>query len=426
MRRPIYIFIIFLIILLLFAGGLVSYILFTTRGSSDITRFLLSDYVETESVNAQKVTGSLSQTLIFENIEFDNLAWLPPGSLLKIQRLELFLSSFSLEGLNAKIYNGRLNFPDSEAILFYGDCQNGAFDLTVYADTVSVGEALDLFAENALLERLSGTVRNIDIKVGGSFFEPELNGNFHLEDLARDGFSMTNCPGTLSLKLTDLKEGLKLYGHIVLAGGIISGPKTAIVNLQKSKILFNGDPKAPLLEFRGTSRVEDVKISLTLQGGFDNPDLKLASQPSFPQERLLTMLATGKSWSSAEGVINKGELSVDLAKDFLDYFVFSDPESKMMQQVGVRNLQIKYDDKTKGIGATKDITDKAAATYFIEQPQGKQETPTTTHRVGGEYKITESISIGAEKELKQDSKTGQALDKQQTDDKVTLKFKKEF
>ena len=78
------------------------------------------------------------------------------------------------------------------------------------------------------------------------------------------------------------------------------------------------------------------------------------------------------------------------------------------------------------MGVKKAITEKIDVSYEVEQSQAKEEGPTTTQKVGGEYKITEGISIGVEKELKQESKADQAQDKQKPDDKVILKLKKEF
>lgn len=417
---------VFFTIFILLLIGLAYYFIFTTNGSKVITQFLLSDYVETKTVDAKNTSGSLFNTFVCQDIEFHDLEWLPKGNSLKIQRLEISLTSFSPRGLSGKINNGRLQFPGSDAMLFYGDYQDGNLNITVYSSIMDVRDTLDLFAESALLENVSGIIRNVDMKITGYFLEPELNGTFYIERLDRDGFSMTNCPGTVRLKLNDIKDELKAYGQITLINGIVSGQKTAAINLLESKILFDGSLESPTFDFKGTSQVENVKIEIALKGTLEAPDLKISSKPPMTQERLVIMLATDKSWNSVEAALSKGELSVDLAKDFLDYFIFSGSGNKTMQQLGVRDVQIKYDNKSKGIGATKDITDKVSGSYSIEQPQGKQDQPSATQKLGGEYKINDAISIGAERELKPDNKTAETQNQQQPEDKVMLKFKKEF
>ncbi|MFH1678204.1 MAG: translocation/assembly module TamB domain-containing protein [Candidatus Omnitrophota bacterium] len=419
-------FLIAIATLVFISAGLACYFFFTTGGSSFITRAVLSNYVDSESLDIKKIDGSLSQTLIFEDIEFDDLKWLPAGSKLKIQKLQVYLASLSVGGLEVNIHNGRLNLPGSEAIFFYGNYQNSTLDLSVYSNAVAVRETLDLFTESQGLKNLSGVLSKIDINIKGSFLEPELNGEFYVDRLLREDFTMTSCPVSVSLQLRDIKEGLKLYGQILLKSAVVFGPKTAAINLQESKIFFNGVPMNPSFDLKGTSKVGDTKINIALKGAIDKPDLRLTSQPAMPEEWLLVMLATNKTWKGAGEAISKGELSADLAKDFLDYFLFSGSGNKIAQKFGLTGISIKYDGQAKGIGATKDISDKASASYSIEQPQSKEENSAATHKLGAEYKITESISVGVKKELKNSDKLEQTQDKPKPDDEIMLKFKKEF
>jgi len=424
--RIIFLFITFAIIAILLAGGGIYYIAFTTKGSDSVIRPLLSRYVETESTSIKKTTGNLSEALIYQDIEFRDPKWLPQGNLLKIQRLEIALNSFSLEGLNIKIHNGKLKFSGSDAILFYGEYQNRILNITVYSKEISVRDVLDLFSETAALKKVSGTLGDVDINIKGPLFDPEIYGSFNVEKLTRNGFSMTNCPGEVKLQLKDIKDDLKLNGQILLKSGVISGPKTAVINLKESKILFAGEPKKPMLDIKGLATVENININIILKGTFDRPELTLSCKPSMDQDRLLLMVATNKTWQSVETAVSKQKLSADVVKDFLDYFIFSGSGNRIAERYGIRDILVKYDKTTVGIGATKDISEKAAISYSVEQPQQKTETPITSHKIGGEYKITENVIVGAEKGLKQNSKTGQIQDKEQTDDKITMKFKKEF
>ena len=387
---------------------------------------MLSKYLESKDIDIKKADGNLLQTLTYKDILIENLEFLPKDSILRIKKIDISLMPLNISRLTVKIHNGMLMMPNFDAILFYGSFQEGGFDMNVYSKNVGVREVLGLFARNSDIEKISGTISGLDAYIKGTFLEPELTGTFAIDKLTRDGFSITSSPCSFNLHLKDTKDELKLFGSISLNSGVISGPKTTLINMQESKIIFNGIPQKPSLDFKGTSTIEGIKINIVLKGTMDTPDLKLTSVPSLPQEQLLVMLVTGKSWKAAQVSLSKGQISPELAKDFIEYYIFSGLGDKIAQQFGLTNLTLKYDNQSKGIGVEKTITDKVKAIYIIEQPQVKGEQPAAVQKVGGEYKITESISIEAEKEIKQNNKSDETQQKSNSDDKAFLKYKKDF
>jgi hypothetical protein len=93
----------------------------------------------------------------------------------------------------------------------------------------------------------------------------------------------------------------------------------------------------------------------------------------------------------------------------------------------VSDLSVTFEQEKKGVGVKKAVTEKMDATYSVEQTQQKEGEAATKQKVGGEYKITDSIIVGAEKELKREGKESDAAENATpADDKVFLKFKKEF
>ncbi|MFH1902307.1 MAG: translocation/assembly module TamB domain-containing protein [Candidatus Omnitrophota bacterium] len=402
------------------------YFFFTTKGSSSIAEVALSKYLESEDIDIKKVEGNLARTLSYENIIFEDLKFLPEGSILKIQKLDISLTSLNFSGLTVKIHNGTLRMPNFDTILFYGLFEEGGLDINVYSKNVGVREVFDLFARSSDLKKISGLINDLDVYIKGTFLEPELTGTFKIDKLIQNEFSIINSPCSFNLRLKDLKDELKLFGSVSLNSGVISGSKTALINMQESKIIFNGVLKKPSLDLKGTSIVEGIKINVTLKGTFEKPGLKLASDPPRPQERLLIMLVTGKSWKGAEGSLSKGQLSVDLAKDFIDYFFFAGAGSKLAKRLGISDFSVTFEKDKKGVGIKKVVSGKMDVNYAVEQSQEKEGKAAVTQKVGGEYKITDSVSIGVEKELKQDNRTDQIQENQKTDDKVILKYKKEF
>ncbi|MFH1507166.1 MAG: translocation/assembly module TamB domain-containing protein [Candidatus Omnitrophota bacterium] len=404
------------------------YFFFTTRGSSSIAKFALSKYTASEKINIKGVDGNLSQTLSFKDIIFEDLEFLPQGSIVKINKLDLSFASFNPPEIKVNIHNGALRMPSFNTIIFNGSYQQGSLEINVYSKNVGVRETLDLFTQSSDLKKISGMISDLDVYVKGSFLKPQLTGEFQIRELSRNGFSITNCPGRLDLQLNDIKEELKIFGTIFLSSGIVTGPKGTSLNLQECMIIFNGNPKKPSFDLRGASTVEGTKINIALKGTLEKPELKLTSEPSLPQGQLLVMLATGKAWKGTGKSISSGQLSPDLAADFIDYFAFGGMGSKIAKQLGISEISLKFDKETKGVGLKKEITNKAGVTYGVEQTQTKEKDTSVTQKVGGEYKVTDTISVGAEREFKQDDKTKQTedQDKLQTEDKVLLKFKKEF
>ncbi|MBU1147745.1 MAG: translocation/assembly module TamB, partial [Candidatus Omnitrophica bacterium] len=173
------------------------------------------------------------------------------------------------------------------------------------------------------------------------------------------------------------------------------------------------------------SNVEGIKINIALKGAMKEPDIKLSSEPSFPKERLLLMLATNKSWKMTEGALVKGQMSPDVAKDFLDYFLFAGSGGRLAQYFGLKDVTFQLNGKTKGAGVKKDVTNNLDVRYAIEKEEAKEKNGSTVQKLGSEYKFTDTIAVDAERELKQE-KANEEQDKATSDDRVLLKYKKSF
>lgn len=426
-KKPLLIFVAVITGVIFLLSAALFYLVGTTKGSQFLTRFGLSRYVEPEEINIQETKGSLLRGITFKNIEFRDVKGFPPGSIIKIQTLEVVVTSLGLEGITAKVTNGRLKLPSSDPILFYGKYEQGLLNLNVYTKRADVRAILDAFPEGDALKKLSGTVSDFDVYIKGTLFQPMIKGMFTVETLYRKGFSMKDCPVVFEVNLKDIKDNLKVYGEITLKKGTVSGRKTAKVELRESKIFFSGNPTIPSLDVKGTSYVEKTTINIVLRGTMEAPEIKLTSEPPKTETQLLLMLATGRSWKSAEGTLRTGKLSPDIVSDFVDYFVFAGRGSKVAQHLGVSELSLIYDEQKKGIAVKKTLSDKVEASYGIEQAQQKKEQKaTTTHKVGGEVKATESISVGVEREVQQDESKDTQGTELQTKDKIYLKYKKEF
>lgn len=337
-----------------------------------------------------------------------------------------------LREIQINIYNGRLKLPFSDTILFYGDYNNTKLDLKLYSKRVSAREIIDLFTRRQVLSTLSGVFKDVNIRIAGTLSKLAAEGSFYIENIIKERFSMTDCPGSILMYCDNLIDAAQLNGEIVLQGGLVSGGKTAQIKLGSSKIVFTGDLKRPKLNIRGSAKVADVAISMVLQGTVDKPKLSLSSNPVLTQELLLVMLATGRAWGGTQESLESGRMSADLIKDFVDYFLLAGTGSKIARHFGISDISLFYSNETKTMGLTTSLSDRLKVGYEVEPPQEDKNGSenTTMHTVKGEVKITDTISVNAEKQLNQ-TKTQQQLEQEQQpleegEEKVYLKFKKQF
>jgi len=424
----------FLIILtstLLVVICIIAYFLFyTSKGAESVARFVLFYATQSYNISIGKIQGSLMTKASLYDIDITNPNKLPDKAEVKIQRLDIYLQRFILRDIVLNIYNGRLSLPFSDPILFYGGYKERKLDLTLYSKRVSTREIIDLFTRRPVLSTLGGVFRDVNMHIAGTASGLVAEGGFYIEKITKERFSLVDCPGSLLMYCDNLFAAITLNGEIVLKKGVASGGNTAQIELAKSKIIFEGDPKQPKLNIRGKAKVAGVLINIALQGTLDKPDLVLSSMPVVNQELLLVMLATGRGWSGAKTSLETGTISPDLIKDFVDYFLLGGKGNKIARRFGISDISLFYDKQTKGMGVTTSIVDKVKVGYEVEPSKPEAGENVTKQTVTGELKVTDTISVNAEKEINQPA-GAQPLDQQQQkteegEEKLYLKFKKQF
>jgi autotransporter translocation and assembly factor TamB len=198
------------------------------------------------------------------------------------------------------------------------------------------------------------------------------------------------------------------------------------MHLSESSVVFSGDPAQPALDLQGRCKVGATEIIATLRGTLRKPDLTLRSEPPRPKELLLYMLATGDSWEGAEIALSEGKIPVDVARDLIDHLFFGGRGRKVAAFLGIKNVSLTYIKGTQGIEVKKAITDKLSVRYGFTPAQAAAVSSSPTQTVGGEYSVTKSLSVGAEREVtQQDAASASGTDTPPAD-KVYLKFEKQF
>jgi hypothetical protein len=402
------------------------YLFFTLDGSEALATFILGKYLQTKNISFEKAEGTLKTKLSLYNVLIENAQKLPPGAVIKVQRIDFSLKELRLRLLSIVVYNGRLKLPFSDTILFYGNYAKQILDLNIYSKKVSAREIIDLFTSKQLLSTMSGVFSDVNLHITGKRKALAMEGKFFIDKIIKGNFSITGCQGSVMMYCDDLFEAMALNGEIVFNSGTAAGHNTAVISLEDSKIVFESDPKRPKFNIRGRAIVEGVKINAVLQGTADSPNLRLSSYPPLTQDLLLVMLATGRSWGTPSQGFGQDKLSADLVRDFVDYFIFAGKGTAIARQLGFSDISLTYNRQTKGVGVKTSIADKVQVSYEVEPTQSGAIEGNATQTVGGQLKITDTVSVAAEKELKQQSSEENVNKNPNEEDKVYLQFKKQF
>lgn len=413
------------IFILLLSG--ISFILFTTKGIETLLTSVLSRHAEKENIEYFGLEGTLVQGVTFDNIELKNLKDFPEGTVLQIQRLFVNLTSIGIDGLEVEIENGRLRLPDSETIVINGILKNELLDFNVFSNGLIVESLLEYFPSvRSSAFKVTGSVSSIDLFIKGDYLNPAVTGSFVIDHVNYKGILLSEAEGDLDLILSDLNDDIQLKGEVSVRSGMVKSKRT-IVRLDKSKVFFSGPPTNPGFNLKGESKIEKIKINIELKGTLEKPDLILTSEPSLPKEKIMLMLATGKSWKGAEESLQQGVFTTSLTKDFIDYFIFAGKGNKFAEKFGLSELSINFDKEKSGIAVKKTLTEAFGVGYGVEQTKENGQVKDVTQKLEGEINVTNKLSVGVEREIKQ-TLPSEVLSEPvvENNDKVLLKYKKSF
>ncbi|MEO6054962.1 MAG: translocation/assembly module TamB domain-containing protein [Chthoniobacterales bacterium] len=249
--------------------------------------------------------------------------------------------------------NGLITFEDDQANLrrFVGNIGGGKFDVTGNADFKDVSNihyGLQLRAEKILLARDPNLKlrANIDLSAAGNTRSGAVNGSIRIVDsrIAKRLevtpliFADTEAKAfpahlagrigapfalwTLDLMINNETPLLMADGEItpkIRIGGTLGNPLPegeiilnnfnvflpfSTLNIQEGHIYFNpANPGIPILDIRGTSRIQDYELHAQAFGPLTDRNLIIRSSPPLSQEALFILLSTGVAPSSGSGAV---------------------------------------------------------------------------------------------------------------------------
>jgi hypothetical protein len=402
----------------------------TTLGAKFFTQMSLEQFFNDQDILIEDISGTMHDEVYYTDIEVKNLPYLPTESVLKIKAASVSFTAFNLQGVNARIEQARLFLPSSDPVLIHGEILTGLLSVNIFSNYVSFKDVESFYSWNGFSKSLGGDFGPVDIFGSGSLSRPRLTGKIFVHKLANRMARMNESHVSFDLEFQDAFAGNPaMTGIVRIHDGTIIAQRTAEIHLEESVIRFSTEMDNPQLDIQGRTVVEGVKIKLVCSGTLKQPEITLLSNPPLPEQQLLVMVATGKGWKGTTSDLNNGRITTDTAKDFMDYFLFGGRGNQLAKKLGIKDFSVTFEKDTQSVGVTKSISEKIDATYAVEQTNSAPGEETTKQKVGGEVKVNDKISVGAEREFINETSPAENPDQPpqtQTTDKIFIKYQSNF
>jgi hypothetical protein len=408
------------------------YLMYTSDGAQWLFDKAAKHYVDAESFRYGGFAGTIAEGIQLTDVEIINLHIFNAPNVIRIQNLSLGLPGLDFRKAWTRILNGRIQFPVSDPLGFYGKIEEGQLNLFLYAALLDVRELATIFKNDLSLKNLKGTATHAALTVTGDYKHPVLDGEFLLEELRYLGFSIHNLPAQFKLAVGKDKGEIAWNGVLTAPSGVVISRLTK-VDLTESKLIFNGPFRNPGLDIKGTSKIEQTVLNFALKGSKQKPQLILTSNPPRPQPILLVMMATGQD-VTVSNKLEAGELSPESVRDFVDYFTFTSDGGNFTNNIGLGNFSVTMDDNTRGLGIRRRVTNQVKVGVNLEETRTEAgvNNPNVTRTIGGEVQMLNGVTLGVDKKVTQssDTTTKQTItvpsDRDNGEVDVMLKYKKHF
>ena len=100
--------------------GIILFLTSTRTGLRLISKQFLPDFIAADNIEVGGVDAGLSDQLTFNQVEFKDLKWFPVGTVIRVQRLTIKMTSLNPYDAQIDFENIRLFMPYSGPIVFSG------------------------------------------------------------------------------------------------------------------------------------------------------------------------------------------------------------------------------------------------------------------------------------------------------------------
>lgn len=404
------------------------YLMHTTPGAKLAFNFLTSHYLGAKQVKYRGFEGTLADGIKVSNIRIEDLDKFTTRNLILIQHLDVMVPGLDARKTLIKIRNGRIKFPLSDPLGFYGTIQGGDLKLNLYCGIIDVREIVSVMKSDLALHNMEGTATKAQMTITGNYHKPQISGDFLLEDFRYMGFSLAMLPAKFHYTLDTKGPELLWMGELSVPSGQVILPK-AKIDLNPSRLVFDGPFRNPLLDIHGSTKINQIQITLSFTGTKKKPTLNVMSNPPKPKNVLLVLIATGQELITTQGPSDAEDLSFRSDHDFVDYFTLSPDRSG--QAFGITDFSMNMQDNEKWLGIKRRLNDQLKVGINLQETRTvvNGQNVDVTRSVGGEVQVSDHITVGVDKKVSeiqdpaQNLSTGQGKD---TGMDVRIKYKKNF
>lgn len=390
-----------------------------------VTR-LLDWLMPAAEITVNEIEGDMARGMIFRNINFQNLVNMPEGSELKIQELTINGHGLDWKAADLEIRNARLFLPGQDPVVINGRYANRQLDMNIYANGAFLSTLVGLWPDWKVSLPDPTSLEAIDIYIRGPVDEPEITGQFLVRRAVFQKFQLDGAPVIFDLRIDQRSREGGVKGFVEVSRGDFYSPYSDL-RLSLSRLEFEGDWANPRLDIHAWTEVERVRVVLKVRGTIELPEIELSSEPPLPQEELMLMVATGKRWRGLTTLMDKGAVSADLTKDFIDYVFLAGRGSRFARRYGIYDVSITLERGRQGIGARKTLSDRLDVGYAIEKEQELEPSKDQIRqKVEAALRLTDKISVGVERDIETTFESRQAQEPARIEDRFLLRFKTRF
>lgn len=399
------------------------YLLCTTRGLTFAASFYAL-FLPVKTITAGSIEGNLLAGARFINVEASEIEALP-GSVIRVQ--EATLAFRRPWGLDIAVKNGRCELPTGEAIYFAGSLRAGVLNANVYSGGLNVQTILKILAGARLpgaVSGITGRISGMDLFVSNTIDDVRIEGAMRVDELLFRNFSAFNVP--VKAELDFFPRPGSITGRISAGSGTLVA-RNARMEIREGNFDFSGDPANPSFKVSGNTVIGDTRINAVFSGNARTPGLQLSSQPPLPQERLMIMLLTGRSWQDSQNALARGRVTPGMVSDFAGFFLFGRSMERLKKDLGITGIEIQYERGEKAIEVHKAISRSADLIYGVAETEGAGgvDEKERVQTLGLEYRLNDTLSIEGKKQVKEKN-PGSVQDVKPPESVIRLKFKKNF
>jgi hypothetical protein len=354
--------------------------------------------------------------------------YVPVNSRLKADRVELTKMSWQQGDYRVEWENLRLMMPASDPLVLNGSVFMGLWNVDAFSTQLDAGDIFSGFPVTSMFRKFAGSLQNLDVQLSGPLREPRFDAGGTIPQLVYNGYELKDIPLKATVDFSAHRAMNPWRGEFWWDSGELLSRHT-LVHLKESRVVVADGWKNPALFLRGESHIEKTKIAIKITGTRELPEVDLTSQPSHPPERLMIMLATGKAWQGADESLASRTLSPELTKDFVDYFFLNGTGQKIAEHFGLSSISVKLGEKGRGVAVRKELNKQLEVGYGVEQKATEEgKSAEVSHKIGGELQVTDSVTVGVEKEIKNPSETEETLEDPAVpaDDRIYFEYKTKF